>query len=44
MTTAAEVAGHLLQGYQLADKTLHIDLDGYGIAIRSNSEKQSNSF
>ena len=39
MTRAAEVASQLLEGHELADKTLHLDLDGYGITIRSNSEK-----
>jgi len=39
MTTAAEVAGQLLQGHQLSDKIVHLDLDGYVIALKSNSRK-----
>jgi len=39
MTTAMEIVGQLLQGHQLSDKTVHLDLDGYGIALKSNSEK-----
>ena len=39
MTTAEEVAGRLLQGYTLVEKTVYLGLDGYGIALKSNSEK-----
>jgi len=39
MTTAAQVTAQLLQGHQLAAKTVHLALGGYVIALKSNSEK-----
>ena len=38
MTTASEVAGQWMQGIALLSKVVCLDLDGYGIAIKSNSE------